>query len=59
MNMKAETENIKSSIPRQFRLRIQQWKNRIGLCLAVTTYFVTRKIYTKFCSCKRLNHDNT
>ncbi len=48
MNMKAETENIKSSIPRQFRLRIQQWKNRIGLCLVVTTYFVTRKIYTKF-----------
>ena len=27
--MKEETENIKSSIPRPFRLRIQQWKNRV------------------------------
>jgi uncharacterized protein (DUF2062 family) len=27
--MKEEPENIKSSIPRQFRLRIQQWKNRV------------------------------
>ena len=29
MSIKEETENIKSSIPRQFRLRIQQWKNRV------------------------------
>ena len=29
MNMKEETNNTKSSIPRQFRLRIQQWKNRV------------------------------
>jgi len=29
MNMKKETENIKSSIPCRFRLRIQQWRNRV------------------------------
>ncbi len=165
MNMKEETENIKSSIPRRFLLRIQQWKNRvknfqgdphfvamgmaigvfvaatpsmpfqtaiavalafilrsskaaaaiavwlsnpitfpvfylasykvgallfgisavydpggepvdilklgaevtiaavtggiiIGLCLAVATYFITRKIYTKIRSCEKLNHNN-
>jgi uncharacterized protein len=165
MNMKKETENIKSSIPRQFWLRIQQWKNRvknfqgdphfvamgmaigvfvaatpsmpfqtaiavalafilrsskaaaaiavwlsnpitfpvfylasykvgtflfgisaaydpggepvdilklgaevtiaavtggiiIGLCLAIATYFVTRKIYTKIRSCEKLNHNS-
>ena len=29
----------------------------IGLCLAVTTYFITRKIYTKIRSREKLNHD--
>ena len=30
----------------------------IGLCLAVTTYFITRKIYTKIRSREKLYHDN-
>ena len=30
----------------------------IGLCLAVTTYFITRKIYTKIRSHEKVNHDS-
>ncbi|MGD8290485.1 MAG: DUF2062 domain-containing protein [Desulfobacterales bacterium] len=30
----------------------------IGLCLSTVTYFVTRKVYTKIRSCRRLNQDN-
>ena len=30
----------------------------IGLCLAVATYFITRKIYTKIRSREKLNHDS-
>ena len=30
----------------------------IGLCLAVATYFITRKIYTKIRSCDKLNHNS-
>ena len=30
----------------------------IGLCLATATYFITRKIYTRIRSCRRLNQDN-
>jgi uncharacterized protein (DUF2062 family) len=30
MKMKEEMDNIKSSIPGQFRRRIQQWKNRLN-----------------------------
>jgi len=30
----------------------------IGLCLAVTTYFITRKIYTKIRSHEKLNHNS-
>ena len=29
----------------------------IGLCLAVATYFITRKIYTKIRSCEKLNQN--
>ena len=28
----------------------------IGLCLAVVTYFITRKIYAKIRSCEKMNH---
>jgi uncharacterized protein (DUF2062 family) len=31
----------------------------IGLCLAIATYFITRKIYTKIRSCEKLNHNST
>ena len=30
----------------------------IGLCLAIATYFITRKIYTKIRFCKKLNHNS-
>jgi uncharacterized protein (DUF2062 family) len=30
----------------------------IGLCLAVATYFITRKIYTKIRSCEKLNQND-
>ena len=30
----------------------------IGLCLAVVTYFITRKIYSKIRSCEKMDHSN-